>query len=251
MIRTAAALALALSSTACTKDEPPAEPPAAEETAGEAADAPAEEAAEKPAEAPAEPAGHPVWGAYDIAAELARLDGTWQVRTQVGGRTADTWKVEGGLVTITKPDGTTEAAKLVMPMPGQLGVKSGNSTSYYAYARDGESLWIGLGDGGVKVGDRYLVAADRGMVAFDGAACAFHKKKMSFGGGATEFEVPVEVKCALQEAGEQTVLHYQTPRFMKEGEFEDHQIAVRGTALMNEQLQKEHAVTPGAPEAAK
>lgn len=250
MIRTAAALALALSSTACTKDEPPAEPPAAEQ----AAEQPAAEQppAEQPAAAkPAEPAGHPVWGAYDTAAELARLDGTWQVRTQVGGRTAETWTVEGGLLTITKPDGTTEAAKLVMPMPGQLGVKSGNSTSYYAYARDGESMWIGLGDGGVKVGDRYLVAADRGLVTFDGTACAFHKKKMGFGGGATAFEAPVEVKCAVQTAGDATVLHYQTPRFMKDGEFEDHQIMVRGEALMNEQLQKEHAVTRGGADAAK
>ncbi|MEZ4431646.1 MAG: hypothetical protein R3F65_04475 [bacterium] len=133
-------------------------------------------------------------------------------------------------------------------MPGQLGVKTGDMTSYYAFARDGDKLWIGLGDGGVKAGDRYYIGADRGLVVYDGTTCRYHGKKLGFG-GPTAFDAPVDVKCELQTAADQTVLHYQVPRFMKDGEFDDQQIRVVGAALLDDQLQSEHLVTAGAPAA--
>lgn len=236
MIRIATlTMALGLAAAGCgKKDETPSTPATADKAAPGTPAAPTKKATP--------------WDAYDLDAELARLEGTWQVRTSAGGRTADTWVINGDQVTITRPDGTTALGKLVMPMPGQLGVKTGDMTSYYAFARDGDTLWIGLGDGGVKVGDRYYIGADRGVVAFDGTTCRYHGKKLGFGGPA-EFEAPVDVKCALQTAGDQTVLHYQVPRFMKAGEFDDQQVRVVGTALMNEQLEREHRVTAGAPEA--
>lgn len=226
-------MALGLAMTGCGKKEETPTPPAAAPT--DKAPTAAQPAAPKPT----------LWEGHDLNAELARLEGTWQVRTNAGGRDADTWAITGDQITITRPDGTTQLGKLLMPMPGQLGVKTGDMTSFYAYARDGERLWIGLGDGGVKVGDRYFVGADRGVVAFDGTTCRYHGKKLGFG-GPIEFEAPVEVKCAIQTGGDQTVLHYQVPRFMKDGEFDDEQIRVVGTALMNEQLEKEHLVIAGA-----
>lgn len=226
-------MGLALAVAGCgKKDDAPSTP----------APATAEKAA--PAEAKPAPKKATLWDGYDMDAELARLEGTWQVRTNAGGRAADTWVVTGDKVTMTRPDGTTALGKLVMPMPGQLGVKTGDMTSFYAYARDGDRLWIGLGDGGVKVGDRYYVGADRGVVVFDGTACRYHGKKLGFG-GPVEFEAPVDVKCELQSGGDQTVLHYQVPRFMKDGEFDDKQIKVVGTALMNDQLEGEHLVEKG------
>ncbi|MEZ4437260.1 MAG: hypothetical protein R3F65_33110, partial [bacterium] len=85
-------IALGLAATGCGKkdDTPPSAAPA---TADKAAPA-----------APAKAATP--WDGYDLDAELTRLEGTWQIRTNAGGRTADTWVITGDKVTITRPDGT-------------------------------------------------------------------------------------------------------------------------------------------------
>lgn len=227
---------LGLALGACSK---PAETDAGEETAAteKAAEKAPEKAAEKAAEkAPEEPAGHPVWGAYDTAAELAKLDGKWLVKARFGQKEADTWEIAGGKVTITKAGGEAELGKLVMKKPGSIGVKSGDSTTYYAFARDGETVYLGLGDGGVKHGETYLVGDDWGVVVFDGKACKYHRQKMAFGDEALKFKDPVDVKCELQTGGDKTILHYQVLKFRKDDEFEDKQIHVKGNALVNDQL---------------
>ncbi|MCA9538545.1 MAG: hypothetical protein KC620_06635 [Myxococcales bacterium] len=238
---------LALAVSGCKKDEAamPASGAKAEGAkAGEAAKAGEGEKAAAPTKAaePVKPAGHAIWGTYDLAAELGKLAGKWKVKSSFGQKEPDTWQVEGDKVTITTAGGETKLGKLMMPMPGSLAVKEGDMTSYYGYARDGETLYIGLGTGGVKVGDSYFVGASRGVVAFDGTKCAYHAKKMGFGDGPVEFEAPVDVQCSVQAAADKGVLHYQVPRFMKEGEFDDKQIAIVGEALINDQLQSDHKV---------
>lgn len=227
---------------ACEKKEEAADKPteSAEKTAEKG-----EKAAEKPA---AKPAGHPIWGSYDLAAELKKLEGKWSVRSSIS-KDRDTWEIKGDKVTITKADGSTQLAKLIMGKPGEIAVKQDGTTSYYGYARNGDDVYIGLGRSGIKVGDTYYVRADRGLVVYDGKACKYHKEKMSFGKEQKEFEAPKDVKCELQTGGDKAVLHYQTPKFMKEGEFEDNQIPVVGEALINEQLMghKVEAPTAAAP----
>ncbi len=237
-------LGLALALTACSKDD------AADtaETEQAAEKAPAEKAAEKaPAEKAAEkPAGHPLWPGVDLAAELKGLEGRWLVKTAFGRGEPETWEVSGDKVTITKADGKTELGKLSFEMPGRIGVKVGDMTSFYAYARNGETTWIGLGTGGAKAGDSIYVAASRGLVKFDGKACSYHDKKMSFG-DKVEFKDPVEVKCDVQAGGDKAVFNYQVPRFMKEGEFDDKSVQIVGEALINDQLMGGHEVKPAPP----
>ena len=196
-----------------------------------------------PAEAAPAPKGHPVWPDVDLAAELKRLEGKWKVKASFGQKEPDTWQLQGDKLTRTTAGGETKLAKVSMSMPGQLAVKEGDMSSYYAYARNGDDLWIGLGTGGVKVSDHYYVATDHGVVAFDGKTCAFHKKKMSFGGGPPEFEKPASVKCEVQKGGDKAVFHYQVPKFMKKDELEDKQIVIVGTALLNDQLRQDHKAT--------
>ncbi len=236
-------LIAALALSGCNKDDAAATGEAEQAAAAEKAP---EKAAEKaPEEAPEAPAGHPMWPGVDLDAELKRLEGEWQVKTGFGKGGTETWAVEGDAVTITKSDGTTALGKLKFEMPGRVGVKVGDMTSFYAYARDGDTTWIGLGTGGVKAGDTLYVAAARGLVKFDGKTCTYHDRKMSFG-GAVEFKDPVEVKCSVQEGGGKAALNYQVPRFMKEGEFDEKSVDIVGTALLNSQLQSGHEVKPAA-----
>lgn len=243
-------LGLLVALTACNKDEAAdtAEAPAAEKAAENAPAEGAEKAVEKAtAEKAAEkPAAHPIWPGVDLAAELKRLEGRWLVKTAFGRGEPDTWEISGDKVTITKADGKTELGKLSFEMPGRIGVKVGDMTSFYAYARDGDTTWIGLGTGGAKAGDAIYVAASRGLVKFDGKACGYLDKKMSFG-EAVEFKDPVEVKCEVQAGGDKAVFNYQVPRFMKEGEFDDKSVQIVGEALLNDQLMGGHEVKPATP----
>lgn len=180
-------------------------------------------------------AGNPLWPGVDLAAEAKRLEGTWKVKTAFGGD-ADTWEVKGDKVTIKTAKGETKLGTLRFDMPGRIGVKETNMTSYYSYARNGADLYLGLGRAGLKAGDRHIVSTSRGLVIFDGKDCKYHEKKMSFGGKAVEFKDAKAVKCGLQTGGDKAVLNYQVPRFMKEGEFDDKSIEIVGDALLDAQM---------------
>ena len=215
----------------CGKDAP---------KAGDTAPASAVKAAAK-SEAPASKApattaagASDLWQGLDLGAELKRLEGKWTVKSSFGG--ADTWEVKGDKITVTTGKGETKLGTLKLDMPGRVGIKESSMTSYYSYTRDGDDLYIGLGRAGVKLGDRYIVSTNRGLVRFDGKACTYHEKKMSFGEKPLAFNDPVEVKCSVQSAGEKSLLNYQVPKFMKEGEFEDKSIDVVGDALLDGQM---------------
>lgn len=234
-------LIAALALCGCNKDDKAATGEAEKPAAAEGAAKAPEKAAEKAPEV--KPVGDPNWPGVDLAGELKRLEGKWQVKTGFGKAGADTWEVKGDSVTITKADGTVELGKLKFEMPGRVGVKVGDMTSYYAYARNGETTWIGLGTGGAKAGDTLYVAESRGLVKYDGKACSYLNRKMSFG-GPIEFDAPVEVKCEVQEGGGKAVFNYAVPRFMKEGEFDEKSVEIVGEALLNSQLQSGHEVKP-------
>ncbi|MGM0575186.1 MAG: hypothetical protein ACQEXJ_05600 [Myxococcota bacterium] len=238
-------IAAALFVGGCARtDETEAADEAEQVEQGQEATEPAAEEAKPGEEAKAEEAkaeeAHPVWPDVDLEAELERLQGTWHVRATFGAKEDSTWKIEGDKLEITDPEGETTLAKIVMLQPGEIGVKTGGSTTYHAYARSGDDVWIGLGTGGAKTDDAFYVGEDRGVVVFDGESCRYYKEKMGFGGGDRAFEEPVDVECEVQEGGDKAVLHYQTPVFMKDDQFEDHQVMVVGDALLNEQLRKEH-----------
>lgn len=195
-------------------------------------------AASAASKAPAEkaaPKGNPLWPGVDLAAEAKRLEGTWKIKTAFGGD-ADTWEVKGDKVTIKTAKGETKLGTLRFDMPGRIGVKEPNMTSYYSYSRNGDDLYVGLGRAGIKAGDRHIVSTSRGLVIFDGKACHYHEKKMNFGGGPVEFKDAKPVKCSLQAGGDKALLNYQVPRFMKDGEFDDKSIEVVGEALLDAQM---------------
>lgn len=183
---------------------------------------------------------HPIWPDVDLAQELRLIQGTWKVRPSLGGKAEETWVVDGDQVTITGPDGAESLGKLAFPKPGEVAVKIGSTTSKYAYARDGEDVWIGLGTGGVRLGDHFYVGEDRGVVVMDGGRCHYHDEKRGFGGSELRFEEPVEVKCSYQEGKTKAVVHYETPVFMKDDEREEHQAQVAGRAILNDQLRADH-----------
>lgn len=179
-----------------------------------------------------------LWAGYDLAAELPRLAGKWQVRTSWGKNKMATWTVSGAAVTSVKGDKTVKGT-LIMRNPGTISLKQPDGlTNHYSYARDGDKIWIGMGTGGVKQGEHYYLGLDRGLLTFDGKTCSYHKLKFSSFGPQAEFEAPQAVKCAIE--GDQ--LKYQEPKFMKKGEFDERSVRIVGTALLDDQLFNDHLI---------
>jgi hypothetical protein len=245
MMRLMMALGLAALCFGCGKDAPKTDAkkgdtaPASGKSAASKAPktAPKTEAA-KPAAKPA--GGNALWAGVDLAAEMKRLEGKWTVKPSFG-KGMDTWEVKGDAVTITTAKGETKLGKLKLDMPGRVGIKEPNMTTYYSYARNGDTVYLGLGKAGVKAGDTYIVGTNRGLVRYDGTACTYHEKKMSFGDKPVEFKAAKPVKCSVQAAGDKSLFHYQVPKFMKDGEFDDKSIHVVGTALLDQQMQGNEA----------
>lgn len=231
------ALAMALGLAGCGKDAPKNAPKDSKAASGSVASAASKAATPKPATAKsaAPKGGNALWAGVDLAGELKRLDGKWTVKSSFGG--TDTWDVKDGKVTITSAKGETKLGTLTLTMPGRVGVKEPNMTTYYSYARNGDTLYLGLGKAGVKAGDLYLVGTNRGLVRFDGKACTYHEKKMSFGDKPIEFKASKPVKCSVQAGGDKTLFNYQVPKFMKDGEFDDKSMHVIGDALLDQQMQ--------------
>ncbi len=176
---------------------------------------------------------------FDPKAEIEALQGTWKVKDSAFAKDPSTWKVAGEQVTITKGD-EIKKGKLEVVYPGELAVVQesggGTSRSYYAYARSGGDVYIGLGTAGVKRGDAYLVGDD-GVVVLKAKACKYFKKKM-FGG----FEDPTAVKCEVKQEGDKQVFSYQVPDKFKKGELTQKTVDVVGEALLNQQMQGHKAV---------
>lgn len=176
---------------------------------------------------------------FDPKAEIQALQGSWQVKDSAFAKEPSTWKVEGDQVSISKGD-EIKKGKLEIAYPGELAVVQesggGTSRSYYAYARSGDDVYIGLGTAGVKRGDAYLVGDD-GVVVLKASACKYFKKKM-FGG----FEDPTAVKCEVKQEGDKQVFAYQVPDKFKKGELTSKTIDVVGEALLNQQMQGHKAV---------
>ena len=230
-----AVLALGLC-TGCGKDAPKTEDKAAvDKAAGDKASAKSTAPASKAPATAAPKAGGDLWTGLDLTAEAKRLQGKWTVQTAHRGD-ADVWDVKGDKITITTGKGETKLGTLKLDMPGRIGIKEPNMTTYYSYTRNGDDLYIGLGRAGFKVGETYIVSTNRGLVRFDGKACTYHEKKMSFGDAPLAFKDPITVKCSVQAAADKALLNYQVPKFMKEGEFDDKSIAVIGDALLDDQM---------------
>ncbi|MBN2493326.1 MAG: hypothetical protein JXR96_01940 [Deltaproteobacteria bacterium] len=211
----------------------PASMPACKQE-GEKADQPS---AAGPAQASA---GDSRFAGFDPADEIKAMEGSWKVKDSAFAKEPAEWKIEGQKVTIKRGD-KVKQGEIEIEYPGQLAfvekAGGGSSKTYYAYARDGQDLYIGLGKAGSTNGERYTVAVDDGVVVFDGAKCSYYKKKM-FGGLES---APAEIQCSVKDEGGQKQFHYAVPDRFKKGEMQQAFVHVIGKALLNDQM-KGHKV---------
>jgi hypothetical protein len=126
----------------------------------------------KLAERPIPP--NPPWP-IDTPALLARLQGAWVMRDEQTLGSVAAWEVRGEHVTIWDAKTQQESAARIVfdaPCEYQLHFDRGYTTGRFVF--DGTSLHLGLGDAGVKLGDRMIACTEIGGVVVSGTTCTFH-----------------------------------------------------------------------------
>lgn len=223
MTRTARLVACLLVAAACNKKDDGAAAPAAKG----APDRPAAGGAAGPARPTADPGP---FGAWNQAGVTARLQGAWVLRDVSFLGSVEAWEVKGDKVTVF--DGTKEETlELAVEAPCQLTTTKRNpdgssqgGTSHFVFA--GDTLHLGLGDAGVKLGDTVVGCMSNGVYLWKGGTCQFFTEMFD------KWDAK-EATCSL--AGD--LFKAANPTFKHEGEMK-----LAGDVLMSDQLRANPAV---------
>ena len=211
MTRTSIALFLILA--ACSKKDADQADPAAKKV--------------EPA-APVAPAGPPAPWTFDPAAIQAKLQGAWVMKDQGYLGSIEACEIKGDQVKMWDTKANAEkTATLRIDAPCQLTVSVKNkdgstegTVSHFVF--DGDTLHMGLGDAGVKQGDKTVACMSNGVFVLDASGCKFYMQSFD------KWEAK-DATCSL--AADKFKASNKTFSF-------DGEIAVHGNVFADDQLWK-------------
>lgn len=136
---------------------------------------------------------------FDLDAVKTKLQGAWVIRNQA-------WEVRGNQVTIF--DGQkekTEELEIVSPCKIGLVTKTerGSSTDYLKYTSDGEKLYVGMGNAGVRHKDAIVACGFNAVLVHKEDKCTAFKQGFR---GDWESE-PAE--CGIEKRGEDEFFNFK------------------------------------------
>ena len=123
------------------------------------------------AEADPQPAGKPTvpWK-LDASVVLGKLQGSWLVRGFGSSGSVTAWRLEHGELTVFDPSTKEEKKdKLELWSPCEAHLESGAGGTIVV---DGDDIYLGLGDGGVKRGNTVIACMGSGTVYATPKGCA-------------------------------------------------------------------------------
>ena len=105
----------------------------------------------------------------DHSAELAKLQGAWIVKGFGSYGAVSAWNVDGAKVTVYNPKTHTETPDvLLFESPCAVRLDSGDGGTLVI---DGDTVYLGLGAGGMKLGDTLYACLGSGTVVATPAGC--------------------------------------------------------------------------------
>jgi hypothetical protein len=107
---------------------------------------------------------------------LKKFQGAWVLETGSLGH-YEAWEVKG--TKVTSWDGKKEQTRELQidaPCAGQIVEKSngGSSSNHMTFVFEGDKLHTGMGDAGIKKGDKILACGSGKIFVYDGKKCAAH-----------------------------------------------------------------------------
>lgn len=209
----------------CDKSETPAQSGSQDE---------AKSKSEEPSKAEAIEDDQGPFASFDLPQVAKKWQGAWVVQ---GGSSA--WQVDGNEVTVF--DGNRdEAREFVVQAPCQVAViersEGGSSSTIHKFAFDGDTLYAGLGNAGVKKGDVVAACISNEVFTLEGGKCLAWKESR-FGKGKWESE---DAACSLSREDD-------TETFEAKGT----KLELVGEALVDRQMKGNQAQRLGSFDEAK
>ena len=163
-----------------------------------------------------------------------RLQGAWVIRGQA-------WEVSGDQIKIF--DGKEEKTrKLEIVAPCKIGLvnktERGTSTDFLKYTTDGEKVYVGMGDAGIRQGDKIVACGFNAVLVHAGDKCTAFKE--DFRGGWKD--EPGE--CKIEKKGEDEMFIFKAG--MARGG-----LKIAGDALLSGQMEGNVAEKAASYEEAK
>lgn len=230
----AALTALALALAACDKKEEQGEAadPAKEQAASKASPEPDRARGEAGFEAPAGEGPHQ---GFDLAALHSKLQGTWIVGGAALSSIPRIWHVAGNDLVIVDAEGkrSEHTIRLLAPCQAAVAEKQGSSTVFSHFVFDGDTLYQGLGNAGVRQGERVVACLSAGIYELADGSCTKWTRKPFAGPGQPMWEhEPGE--CGWDEGGE--VFFGDDTRSKRKLYGREQLEVIEGDALMTRQM---------------
>jgi hypothetical protein len=191
-------------------------------------------AGETKAEAPKPEKKSGPFADFDLDLVKKRLQGAWVIRGQA-------WEVSGDQIKIF--DGKEEKTrKLEVVAPCKIGLTNkterGTSTDFLKYTTDGEKVFVGMGNAGIRQGDKIVACGFNAVLVHAGDKCTAFKE--DFRGGWKD--EPGE--CKIEKKGEEEMFIFKAG--MSRGG-----LKIAGDALLSGQMEKNVAEKVASYEEAK
>lgn len=171
---------------------------------------------------------------FDLDSVKKRLQGAWVIRGQA-------WEISGDQIKIF--DGKEEKTrKLEIVAPCKIGLvnktERGTTTDFLKYTTDGEKVYVGMGNAGVRQGDKIAACGFNAVLVHSGDKCTAFKE--DFHGGWKD--EPGE--CKIEKKGEEEMFVYKAG--MARGG-----LKIAGDALLSGQMEGNLAEKAASYEEAK
>lgn len=184
---------------------------------------------------------------FDLKAIHAKLQGTWLIGGSAFSRIPHIWDVKGDLLTIV--DGTGQSSehtfRLLAPCH-MVTADGGGSRTWHKFVFDGDTLYSGLGNAGLKQGDTTVGCMAAGAYVLKGGTCTKWTKKAFAKAGTNPWESePGE--CGYEADGK---TFFGDDTHSKRKTYGKERLDVVGAVLLTKQMAGNKAVKAESLEAA-
>lgn len=181
---------------------------------------------------------------FDPAALKAKLQGAWVVKDHPYLGATSAWEVSGDQVKVWDAKANKETIEtMAIEAPCQLSlnhaVNGGHEGTTTHFVFDGDTLHMGLGDAGVKLGDQIVGCMSNGVFVQSGGACQFYLPDFAEPG---RWEAGAAATCSL--TGDTFKASNKTFNY-------DGSMTVHGAVLADDQLWRTTPVKVGSYDEAK
>lgn len=114
---------------------------------------------------------------FDMKEIRQKLQGTWLVGGSAFSNIPHIWHIEGDRITIVRDGEKKKPGTMRLLAPCVLMEDHGSSAVYHTFVFDGDTLYAGLGNAGLKMGDKTVACQAAGVFVHQGDKCTLWRRR--------------------------------------------------------------------------